>query len=153
RRVMADLSIASLDELLAEARGEIAGAGDKAALEALRVKYLGKKGSLSALLAGLRNVTPDERKTLGARANQIKDELEGSLASALASADRAALEAELAREHVDVSLPGRHPAPLGHRHPVTQTLEDIVEIFARLGFSVVHGPEVELDYYNFEALN
>jgi phenylalanyl-tRNA synthetase alpha chain len=150
---MADLSIASLERLLAEARTEIGAAAGKATVEALRVKYLGKKGSLSGLLAGLRDVGPDERRALGARANQVKEELEASLSAALAGAERAALEAELARDRLDVSLPGRRPAPLGHRHPVTQTLDDLVEIFARLGFGVVHGPEVELDYYNFEALN
>ena len=145
--------IEALDRLLDEARVAIAAAGTPASLEALRVKYLGKKGTLAGLLAGLRDVAPDERRVLGARANEVKAELEQLVGAALATVERAALEAELQRERFDVTLPGRRVAPLGHRHPVTETLDDIVEIFARMGFAVVHGPEVELDYYNFEALN
>jgi len=145
--------IEALDQLLSEARVELVGARTPAALEALRVKYLGKKGTLAGLLAGLRDVAPDERRVLGARANQVKAELELLISSALESVERSALEAELQRERFDVTLPGRRVAPAGHRHPVTQTLDDLVEIFARLGFAVIHGPEIELDYYNFEALN
>jgi len=143
----------ALDRLLAEARAELGAAADRAAVEAVRVKVLGKKGSLSGLLAGLRDLAPEERKAFGARANQAKAEIEGLIASRLTAVERSALEAELGRERLDVTLPGRRVAPTGHRHPVVQTLDDIVEIFARMGFEVVRGPEIELDYYNFEALN
>jgi phenylalanyl-tRNA synthetase alpha chain len=145
--------IEALDGLLTSARLEIAAAHAQADLEALRVKYLGKKGTLAGLLGSLRDLPADERRILGARANQVKLELEELIGSAIQAVERAALESELRRERFDISLPGRLAAPLGHRHPVAKTLEDIVEIFGRMGFAVVEGPEVELDYYNFEALN
>lgn len=145
--------LAALQALLGEARAAVAVASNRADAELLRVRYLGKKGALAALLAGLRDVPPADRPAFGARANEVKAEIEQSIGAALASFDQQALETELRGEKFDVTLPGRNVAPLGRRHPVTQTLEDSVEIFARLGFSVVQGPDVELDYYNFEALN
>jgi phenylalanyl-tRNA synthetase alpha chain len=141
-----------LSALAQRAREEIAGATDPAAVEGLRVKYLGKKGELSAVLGGMGKLAPEERRALGEVANRVKAEVEGLLAEAAARAEAAGLEAELRGPKVDVTLPGRQQAP-GHRHPVTRTMEDIVLIFRRLGFDVAHGPEIEQDWYNFESLN
>jgi len=145
--------IEKLEKLLAAARAEIPQAQGADAGEALRVKYLGKKGELSALLRGLRDVAAEDRPAVGAHVNEVKAEIERLLEDALRRSREAALDAELRVSPLDVTLPGRLPVPRGHRHPVQATLEDIVEIFARMGFRVVEGPEVELDYYNFEALN
>ncbi|MCI0574289.1 MAG: phenylalanine--tRNA ligase subunit alpha, partial [Myxococcaceae bacterium] len=95
---------------------------------------------------------PEERRSLGEVANRVKAEIESLLAAALERAEGAKLEAELRGPKLDVSLPGRGVRP-GRRHPVSRTLEDVVRTFARLGFDVLHGPEIELDYFNFEALN
>ena len=122
------------------------------AVEALRVKYLGKKGELAGILSGMGKLSPDERKELGAKANTVKAELETKISAALLRVQEQALEAELKGARLDVTLPGRGRSG-GHRHPVSQTLEDICAVFARLGFVVEQGPEIELDWYNFEALN
>jgi phenylalanyl-tRNA synthetase alpha chain len=144
--------IDDLQQLRAQARDEIAGALDDAGLEALRVKYLGKKGSLAAALRGMGALSAAERPAVGQAANEARDEVEGLLAAAKDRLARAALEAELAQAPIDVTLPGRRGAR-GHRHPLTRTLEEIVGVFRRLGFGVTEGPQIELDYYNFEALN
>jgi phenylalanyl-tRNA synthetase alpha chain len=122
------------------------------AVEGLRVKYLGKKGELSAILGGMGKLAPDERRALGERANAVKAELEAKITAAITRVQELALEAELKGAKLDVTLPGRGRR-LGHRHPVSQTLEDICSTFSRLGFVVEQGPEIELDWYNFEALN
>ncbi|HEY0880902.1 MAG TPA: phenylalanine--tRNA ligase subunit alpha, partial [Archangium sp.] len=122
------------------------------AVEALRVKYLGKKGELAAILGGMGKLQPDERRALGEKANAVKAELETKITGAITRVQELALEAELKGAKIDVTLPGRGRT-LGHRHPVSQTLEDICSTFSRLGFVVEQGPEIELDWYNFEALN
>jgi phenylalanyl-tRNA synthetase alpha chain len=141
-----------LEALAAAARRDIGEAGEPARVEELRVRYLGKKGELSQVLGGMGKLPPEERRALGEVANRVKAELEGLLAEALRRAEGAALEAELKGPRLDVTLPGRGARP-GRRHPVSQTLEDVVRTFARLGFDVAQGPEIELDLYNFEALN
>jgi phenylalanyl-tRNA synthetase alpha chain len=138
--------------LAEEAKAEIARADGAAKVEELRVKYLGKKGSLSQVLGGMGKLSPDERRALGEVANSVKAEIEGLLAQAQARAEDLALEAELKGPKVDVTLPGRS-SPVGRRHPVSRTLEDIVRTFGQLGFDVASGPEIERDYFNFEALN
>ncbi|NVJ15327.1 phenylalanine--tRNA ligase subunit alpha [Myxococcus sp. AM010] len=143
------------DRLLAlaeSARREIGGASELSAVEALRVRYLGKKGELSGVLGGMGKLPPDERRSLGEVANSVKAELEKLLAQAVERAEAAALEAQLQGPGLDVTLPGRGVA-LGSRHPVSRTMEEIVRTFSRLGFDVASGPEIELDYFNFEALN
>jgi phenylalanyl-tRNA synthetase alpha chain len=118
----------------------------------IRVKYLGKKGSITQVLKSLGTLPESERRERGQRANQLKESTEASLAERLLQIrDRERREA-LEKEKIDVTLPGRR-IPVGKRHPLTQTLHEIIDIFSRLGFEVVEGPEVELDYYNFEALN
>jgi len=138
-------------ELEKSALAEIEAAQDAAAVEAMRVKYLGKKGPVSALMQRMGKLSPDEKRAFGARVNELKQKLEEQLTKAKAAAADRELEKDLGREKLDVTLPGRTRLP-GHRHPVTQALQDIVEIFARLGFHVADGPEIEWDLYNFEKL-
>ena len=141
-----------LQALAEAARRDIGGASEPGAVESLRVRYLGKKGELSGVLGGMGKLPPDERRALGEVANQVKAEIEGLLEAAVARAEEAALEAQLRGPRLDVTLPGRTVVP-GTRHPVSRTLDDIVSTFRRLGFDVATGPEVELDFFNFEALN
>ncbi|RKH05128.1 phenylalanine--tRNA ligase subunit alpha [Corallococcus sp. CA053C] len=141
-----------LQALADAARQEIAGVSEPSQVEALRIRYLGKKGELSAILGGMGKLPPDERRALGEVANTVKAELEQLLADAVRRAEDAAMEAQLKGPRLDVTLPGRAVLP-GGRHPVSRTMEDIVRTFARLGFEVAVGPEIELDYFNFEALN
>ncbi|WP_223632470.1 phenylalanine--tRNA ligase subunit alpha [Corallococcus sp. EGB] len=141
-----------LQALADAARQEISGVSEPSQVEALRIRYLGKKGELSAVLGGMGKLPPDERRALGEVANAVKAELEQLLSDAVKRAEDAALEAKLKGPQLDVTLPGRAVLP-GGRHPVSRTMEDIVRTFARLGFEVAVGPEIELDYFNFEALN
>ncbi len=141
-----------LKALAEEARRELSGAPDAGAVETARVKYLGKKGELSKVLGGMGKLSPTERRALGEVANSVKDEVERLLADATGRVQDAALEAELHGPKLDVTLPGRGRPP-GRRHPVSRTLDEVVRVFARLGFEVATGPEVELDFYNFQALN
>lgn len=121
-------------------------------LNNLRVRYLGKKGELTAILRGMAQLTAADRPVIGQLANEVRDRLEQSLADKIASLAAAAKQAQLAAEEIDVTLPGK-AFPIGHQHLITRTLEDIQNIFLGMGFSVATGPEVETDYYNFEALN
>jgi phenylalanyl-tRNA synthetase alpha chain len=142
----------TLDRLLAEAARALADAQDERALDEVRVQYLGKKGALTALLKSLGQLTAEERPAAGARINDAKELLQeriGSRKVALASEQMAQ---SLKAEKVDVTLPGRRQSG-GGLHPVTQALLRIEDIFAGAGYSVVTGPEIETDYYNFEALN
>jgi len=139
-----------LAELVETARKQIQQAADPEALEALRVKYLGRKGLLTLILRGLKDLEPEARRLVGARANRAKEELEAALAHALSALKEAALRA--AAPAIDVTLPGRR-GPLGRLHPLTRIMEEVCDIFLHLGFEAVTGPEVELDWYNFEALN
>lgn len=141
-----------LKALEASALPAIDGAGDPEALEQIRIRILGRKGELTEILRGLGALLPEIRREVGQQANALKARIEAAL-EAQQQALRAALLDDLAvREAIDITLPGR-PVPQGSLHPITATLYEIVEIFQRLGFSVAEGPEVELDYYNFEALN
>ena len=121
-------------------------------LEALRVRYLGKKGELTAVLRGMAGLSAEERPVIGQLANQIRGEIENALAERSAAQKQKALEAQLLAERVDVTAPGNAPA-IGHSHPLTVVRRDLEEIFLGLGFSIAEGPEVEYDYYNFQALN
>lgn len=149
---MADL-LAQLEALRVGASGAIASVSDEKALEDLRVRYLGKKGELSAVLRGMGALSAEERPRVGEVANRVRDEVEALLDGAKAKLQAKALDAELAGPPIDVTLDGRRPAPRGHRHPITRATEEIAAIFGRLGYEVANGPEVELDWYNFEALN
>ncbi len=134
--------------------GQIAGAADEGGLENVRVSALGKKGSVSALLATLGKMVPDERKTAGAAINALKDRVSEALAARKAILKGAALEARLATETLDVTLPVRAGGPdTGRIHPISQVMDELTEIFADMGFSVAEGPDIETDDYNFTKLN
>jgi len=120
--------------------------------EAWRVHYLGKKSPLTQILRNVASLSLEERRTIGAKANQLKNQLESASAEKEAELREAQLTSEAARETIDISLPGR-PYPVGHLHPITQAIEEICDIFVSMGFQVIEGNEVEWDYYNFEALN
>ncbi|MDR5653426.1 phenylalanine--tRNA ligase subunit alpha [Ruixingdingia sedimenti] len=141
-----------LDTLRAKYLGGIAGAGSEAALEELRLAALGKKGEVSALMRGLGQMSPEERQTAGPALNALKDELDAALRARRASLADAALEERLRAEWLDVTLPGR-PRPRGTIHPVSQVTEECTAIFADMGFAVAEGPQIETDWYNFDALN
>ncbi len=142
----------SLQDIVAAAEREIDAAGDLAALEALRVRYLGKKGVLTQRLKTLGQLPPAERPQAGQEINRAKQALAERLQARRAALEVAAREARLARERVDVTLPGRRRAS-GGLHPVTRTIDRIVDLFAEVGFEVREGPEIEDEYHNFEALN
>ncbi|HBM82673.1 MAG TPA: phenylalanine--tRNA ligase subunit alpha [Halieaceae bacterium] len=142
----------NLTPLAEEAKSAIAGAGDSAALEQLRVDFLGKKGRVTELLKGLGQLSAEERPAAGARINVVKQELQALINERKAALEAAALAEQLARETLDVTLPGRGQST-GGIHPVTRTIERMEDFFAAVGFEVVEGPEIEDDYHNFEALN
>ncbi|MGA8712977.1 MAG: phenylalanine--tRNA ligase subunit alpha [Roseiarcus sp.] len=146
---MSDLAALENETLAA-----IGAASDEAALESVRVGALGKKGSISALLATLGKLPPDERKAHGAAINALKDQVTEALAARRGILKKAALEAQLKREMVDVTLPVRLPAvETGRIHPLSQAMDEIITIFADMGFSVAEGPDIESDDYNFTKLN
>ena len=122
------------------------------ALQAVRLKYLGKKGTLTRVLRGMGGLSPEERPRLGQLANDVRLLLESGLDQKNDELSRREQGRQLTTEAVDVTLPGR-PVNCGHQHPLTTVLREIERIFAAMGFEVVEGPEVEWDYYNFEALN
>ena len=141
-----------LEEIKAQAMEELSTITDKAALEALRVAKLGKKGVITSILKQMGSLSPDERPIVGQKANEIRSEIEALIkekqAELLAKEQQLKLEAET----IDVTIPGKQPA-IGHTHPLSIVLDEVKEIFSGMGFDVVEGPEVEWDYYNFEALN
>ncbi len=121
-------------------------------LNDVRVNILGKKGELTAVLKSMKDVAPEDRPKVGQMVNEVRAEIEAFLENAKTKMEQAALEARLAEEEIDVTLPAKKQ-PRGHRHPNTTVLEEVENIFIGLGYEVVEGPEVERDYYNFEALN
>ncbi len=141
-----------LDTLKAKYLAAIATAADESALEEVRVGALGKKGEISALMAGLGKMEPDQRKAAGAMLNVLKDEIDAALRARKSGLADAALDARLKSEWLDVTLPAR-PRRTGTIHPVSQVMEELTAIFADMGFAVAEGPQVESDWYNFDALN
>jgi len=121
-------------------------------LQQVRARYLGKKGEITAVMKGMGQLTAEERPLVGALANQVKDRLEAVFAERQEQLRSALMQEKLSSERIDVTLPGRRRRS-GYKHPITQVTEEIVEIFAALGFGVAEGPEIEKDFYNFEALN
>jgi phenylalanyl-tRNA synthetase alpha chain len=130
----------------------IASASDEATLEEVRVAALGKKGEVSGLMRGLGAMSPEQRQTTGPALNALKDDVTRALADARDRLAYAALEARVAGEWADVTLPAR-PVAMGTIHPVSQVMDEVSAIFADLGFAVAEGPQVESDWYNFDALN
>ena len=146
--------MSDLDDLKTKLMDEIAAASDEAAIEAVRVNAIGKKGSVSELLKTLGKMDPEERKTRGAAINALKTEVSDAIAARKAELKDAAIAARLAAETVDVTLPVRpSPSLSGRIHPVSQVIDEITAIFGDMGFSIAEGPEIETDYYNFTALN
>ena len=141
-----------VDAIAREAREAVAAAGSAADLEQVRVKYLGRQGALTQLLRSLGTLPAAERPQVGAAANEAKREIEALLEARLGAAQEMERARARAATRPDLTLPGRRP-PLGAVHPLKQVEDEIVEVFAGLGFSVVEGPEIETDYHNFEALN
>ena len=142
----------ALDELKAEATAAIESAIDSAALEKLRVEWLGKKGRVTDLLKSLGQLDAAERPKVGAEINAVKQLLNEQISERKETLQQAAIASQLAAEALDVTLPGRRE-DLGALHPITRTIERMAGYFAALGFEVVEGPEIEDDYHNFEALN
>src|ERR1700675_4608969 len=143
-----------LAKLESQILADIAAAGDEAALEAVRVAALGKKGSISALLSTLGKMSPDERKTQGAAINLAKDTVTHALTARRDILKSAALDARLASETIDVTLPVREtPAEAGRIHPLSQVMDELTAIFADMGFAIAEGPDIETDDYNFTKLN
>ncbi|MFC2033994.1 phenylalanine--tRNA ligase subunit alpha [Chloroflexota bacterium] len=140
-----------IEELKLKALDELAVINDIDELNSWRVLYLGKKSELTGILRSLGNLPVEERKAVGAYGNKVKVELEESLKEKEQSLSDARF-ASVKKGDIDVTLPGR-PFPVGHLHPITQAIHEICDIFISMGFQVVEGPEVEWDYYNFEALN
>ena len=141
-----------LKRIRAEATAQLAGASGKKELEELRVRYLGKKGEVTAILKQMGKLSPEERPVVGKLANEVRAAIEEALEARTSALSAAAFEEKLKSEKLDVTLPGRRPV-LGHKHPLSLALDELKEIFLGMGFSIAEGPEVEYDYYNFEALN
>ena len=141
-----------LQALTAKAQSSIEAADNLDALDQLRVSYLGKKGELTSLLKTLGSLPAEQRKSAGQDINRAKQDVQQAIEARKSALQAAALEAKLASERIDVTLPGRGQSP-GGLHPVTRTMERIDELFSQLGFAVEQGPEIEDDYHNFEALN
>ena len=125
---------------------------DRKALDELRVYFLGKKGELTSILKQMGKLSPEERPIIGQLANEVRSEIESFIEKRGQQLKEEEQNARLAAECIDVTMPGKHNA-LGHKHPLSVVLEEMEEIFIGMGFDIAEGPEVELDYYNFEALN
>ena len=142
-----------IEEIRGEALEAIAAAAGTSELEELRVRYLGRKAELTAILRGIGELPAEERTRVGGAANQARQALEERLASRADRLDSAELNARLLTDRVDVTLPGAPPLPVGHPHPITRTTRQIEDVMVGLGYRVMEGPEIEHDYYNFTALN
>ena len=141
-----------MDDLREKYLALISAAADEAALEELRVQAVGKKGEISLQMRSLGKMSPEERQVAGPALNALKDEVNSALTARKSSMADAALEERLKSEWLDVTLPGRQ-RPVGTIHPISQVWEEVTAIFADMGFSVAEGPQIETDWYNFDALN
>lgn len=142
----------ALQNIRQSADALIARAADAAAVDELRVRFLGKKGELTAILKQMGGLSAEERPVIGALANEVREAITADITRRTKELENAALTARLAAEEIDVTLPGKTPVQ-GKRHPFEQVLGELKEIFLGMGFDIVSGPEVELDHYNFEMLN
>ncbi|HHY47123.1 MAG TPA: phenylalanine--tRNA ligase subunit alpha [Firmicutes bacterium] len=141
--------VAAIQDAMAR---EVKAAGTTVQLDELRRKYLGRKGMVARLFDELSRLEPDERRESGRLLNELKARCEEMISRRRAEIEREETRQALSRETIDVTMPGRRP-PLGRKHPISRVFDELKEIFLRMGFEAVDGPEVELDYYNFEALN
>ena len=142
-----------IEEIRAEAAAAIEVAGSSAALEELRVRYLGRKAELTSILRGIAELPQEERGAVGGAANKARKELEALLEASAERLDASELEAKLVTDRVDVTLPGAPPRPVGHAHLIVRTTRLLEDTMVGLGYHVAEGPEIEHDYYNFTALN
>ncbi len=142
----------SLQKMKQEAIEELSRAGNLEEIEHVRIKYLGKKGTLTQILRGMGKLSPEERPAVGKLGNEVRDVLEENIDAARQAIQYQEKDLQLAREKLDVTLPGRAML-VGKQHPLTQVMNEIREIFIGLGFSIAEGPEIETDAYNFERLN
>ena len=143
---------AQLESILEQAQADLGAVSSIRELSDVRVKYLGKKGELTTIRKGLRDVSPEDRPAMGQLINDTVSQLEAALTARSEALEQAMLEQKLASETIDVTMPGK-PLTIGKKHPLNVVLDEFKEIFLGLGFSIAEGPEVELDHYNFEALN
>jgi len=141
-----------LEEIRSSSLSAIEKAADLGALEAIRVAYLGKKGSLTSVLKQMGSLSAEERPVIGQLANQVRAEIEDAIAAKTAELSEKLLELKLKSEKLDVTIPGK-PVMIGKKHPMSIVLDEVVDIFTGMGFSVAEGPEVELSEYNFTKLN
>lgn len=141
-----------LEQIRLQALSAMDGAKDAAELDALRVKFLGKKGELTALLKQMGKLSPEERPVMGQVANSVRADIEEKLEARKADLNAAALEEKLKAEKLDVTIPGT-PVKMGYKHPMNKALDEAVEIFINMGFTIAEGPEIELADYNFTRLN
>ncbi|NRP13744.1 Phenylalanine--tRNA ligase alpha subunit [Aliiroseovarius sp. xm-m-379] len=141
-----------MDDLRQKYIDAVAGAADEAALEDIRVQAVGKKGEVALKMRELGKMTPEERQIMGPKLNALKDEINSAISAKKSALADAALDERLRTEWLDVTLPGR-PARQGTIHPISQVTEEISAIFGDMGFSVAEGPQIESDWYNFDALN
>ncbi|WP_075982517.1 phenylalanine--tRNA ligase subunit alpha [Bacillus massilinigeriensis] len=141
-----------LKQLQKEALEKVNQASDLKELNDIRVSYLGKKGPITEVLKGMGKLSAEERPKMGALANEVRDAISSKISERQEDLERAAVEAKLASETIDVTLPGR-PVQTGNFHPLTRIIEELEDLFVGMGYTVAEGPEVEQDYYNFEALN
>jgi phenylalanyl-tRNA synthetase alpha chain len=140
---------ASIDQIYQDALNEIETAGNPEDIQEISVRFLGRKGQITQYLRHISSLPAEERPAAGKRANEVKKKLDAAIVAAVANFETSARGTD---DHIDVSLPGR-PARRGSLHPITQIDQEICDIFSNMGFDIAEGPEVELDYYNFEALN
>ncbi len=141
-----------LEHIRATAVEQIERASDLQALEQARVQYLGRKGALTEVLRGLRDVPPDQRPAVGQAANEVKQTLIQAIEARKKALQSEDIQRSAAKQRADLSLPGRRP-PIGHMHPVMRVCDEILDIFVQLGFQIATGPDVETEYYNFDSLN
>ena len=141
-----------LEKIKQEALAKIAESGDLEKLQEIRVAYLGKKGEITSVMKGMKDIAPEERPKFGQLVNEARETIEAKLDEVKADLEAKARAIKLASETIDVTLPAKKPEP-GHAHPNSVALDEVERIFVGMGYEVVEGPEVELDYYNFEALN
>ena len=141
-----------LSKIMDEALSQIEASGELEKLNDIRVPFLGKKGELTSVLKGMKDVAPEDRPKVGQLVNEARTKIEAKLEEKKETFEKKLLEEKLKSETIDVTLPGKKLSQ-GHRHPNTITLEEVEDIFVGMGYQVVEGPEVEYDYYNFEALN
>ncbi|MEM7630644.1 MAG: phenylalanine--tRNA ligase subunit alpha [Pseudomonadota bacterium] len=141
-----------MDDLREKYLAQIGGAADESALEDIRIAAVGKKGEVALKMRELGKMTPEERQVAGPALNALKDEINSALSAKKVALADAALDARLAEEWLDVSLPAR-PTRQGTLHPISQVTEEVTAIFAEMGFSVAEGPRIDTDWYNFDALN